>query len=570
MKYIISIILVCSYLFVGNVSAQNTEEKVFLLKQRIESEISKGYIYIQTVEVFVQRIKDDQRKLNSLLNRVVVLEEQLSKKENKTIKEKHILMIVTYIKYQIYLEITPLEEKEIPALKEEKLPYVPAVPQIQESSIKMFDISPDEFTSDINKKSASALENFLKNTYRQQSPNSSPSITLQNHISLFETIEDSTSQIDRNTQRENDLEYIQKIIEKYYKKHGTYPNLEHMRSISSTLPKDVLWGYRVDKCRYGYLYNTWGNGTHYRLSACMEWADGKAISLSDGGIDNFRYELGNDVSKAEIDTRFINNGDIFYISLITSSDTWSIHTLSTWANIPVYYGTFTPDRETLLRSIATAQYEKANPWRDKNQITYDVMNIIASALDNYYLSGDILEVIDHQEIHEGKDMFIAWELVALNNFKVGPIDYKKLWLWNNFPKDTLGTDFLLAYANTWWGHYQIVWFLQAREWNATYQKTTIRGTYAPKNAILTEGKDYEKISENEIQLTDKNSLHLFKRGENIHDTLRIEWIEYDTGTLRMDANIQSLPQIIFDQPAGLIRNPKSGKPYIDGEIVEIR
>ena len=94
MKYIISIILVCSYLFVGNVSAQNTEEKVFLLKQRIESEISKGHIYIQTVEVFVQRIKDDQRKLNSLLNRVVVLEEQLSKKENKTTKEKHILMIV--------------------------------------------------------------------------------------------------------------------------------------------------------------------------------------------------------------------------------------------------------------------------------------------------------------------------------------------------------------------------------------------------------------------------------------------------------------------------------------------
>jgi hypothetical protein len=71
-----------------------------------------------------------------------------------------------------------------------------------------------------------------------------------------------------------------------------------------------------------------------------------------------------------------------------------------------------------------------------------------------------------------------------------------------------------------------------------------------------------------LQLSDSNDTYLFKRGESLYPDIGIIDIDYDQGTLTLSKDISDISSIVFDQPDGLVFDPKTKKPYLDGQILK--
>jgi hypothetical protein len=68
--------------------------------------------------------------------------------------------------------------------------------------------------------------------------------------------------------------------------------------------------------------------------------------------------------------------------------------------------------------------------------------MLASATDNYFLRGSILDLIEHDERYAGKNIFISGLLENARTYKTGKIKYSELGI-----KD-IGYDVILGYANS--------------------------------------------------------------------------------------------------------------------------
>jgi len=581
MKYILLVLLFFLSFQTGFV-ANNPKESSLELRQEIYSQVPKGKIYVQTIDFFIAGISTNEIKLNRILGKVVDLETWLNASINKTQKEEYLLMLVSYIKYSILSELTPLMIDD-PASQafivdpespdEEKEPEIEAA-KIHVSDVDILDISEQEFEQKYSPKSKNDLEETIKNIYKKQwLSEKSARKKLEEQVEIIEEYYDVREQEKRDEKRKSHLSDIQNALEKYYKDTGRYPSYKlitsELDSYIRKLPTDSMWGIRKNNCRFWYFYEVWNDSQNYRLSSCMETGNFLQEAANDSGIDISRYEIGSNISYEGKGVDYIKNSDIFYFSLVDqNSDGWPIQQYSSWVSIPEQNQSWSRQKVFTLLNL---EYQKDNPWIDKNLVAYNIMNIIASSMDSYFLNGTILDVINHTSVYSWENIAVGAPLIQRKNYKTGTINYEELGLKKDFPKSPLGQSFLVWYADTWWGHYQVMSLFQEKTQNGNAKKVSIRGTYTPKNATLIERNDYRIISDTEIEVLDSQNIRLFWGSDFINNEHEIWWVNYDTDTIK---TLQPLPielkEINVRQPEGLLFDPVTKKPYINGQVIEIR
>ncbi len=573
--FIISLFFVSqSFFIISYWYNEKLVQKSFLLKGVIEQEVKNGKLYIHAINVFIENISADTRKTNKLLTRVIELENKLKKKEGKTQKEKDIYRLLTYIRYQIFLTWWYRDSQNL--LETEKEATISEDPKenkksLEDSIIEDFNVSSEEFEQDFFNKRESKLDEFLEDIYsRDGIPDKEIGKKIREELKEIEFLYDRSSEKMRDQKRISDLKSIEKQLKNYYAKNHRYPEYRNILSdLEGEIPQDTFGGIIKHNCRFGYFYEVWWGNQEYRISSCLESESSLDLWQYDGGMDPYRYEIWTDISYAGKGISYIQNSDIYYFSLVDQKSDWgSVHGYNSWKTL-AFEAKSNPTQKEIKLTLVSFRYQSQNPWVDKNNTTYHLINIIASALDNYFFEGDILALIEETPEYEWQNLSVGSPLVIGNNYLVGTIDYEKLWLKGDFPSDVFGGKMLLAYTDSGWGHYQILWFIREKKGGKDYKKVMIRGTYSPKNKLLKSWVDYILRNGNQIKFFDKESIYLFKSGEMINDTYHIMTKNKESQTLTLLDDITSLPKIILDQPIGLIFDPKTKKAYVDGDLLEM-
>ena len=545
MRYIVAFIWILSLQILSHADV-TANDSLSNIQEQIVSDVFKWEQYISVADIILSSVSHNQRYLNKLIGQSLSFREYYNSQEELSVSDQRNALINEYI-YHRAASYTTLLETPV-EVTPTRNPKVSQVWKTQE-----FQVTQEEFDAWKNIAPQESLMSMLEKIYTESGKQ------LEIEIQQLRTWNDRSTEVERDNSRINGLQNIAWKIEKYYKENNSYPGYSEISDIANDINPDSLSGYIKYNCRFWYMYEVWDQRQNYRVSSCLE--DQKnTLLFSDRWIDDFRYELGSDTSYEWKGTAYTNNSDIYYFSRIDAgSDGGSIEDIGSWIELP---RRDINDEFALIRALIDIEYQRQNPWIDNNRVLFNSLNMLASATDNYFLRGSILDLIEHDERYAGKNIFISGLLENARTYKTGKIKYSELGI-----KD-IGYDVILGYANSWWGHYQIVGFGQTIVDTTLKEQIFLRGTYNPLKKTLQKWTDFSIVDDVTLQLSDSNDTYLFKRGESLYPDIGIIDIDYDQGTLTLSKDISDISSIVFDQPDGLVFDPKTKKPYLDGQILK--
>ncbi len=546
MRYIVLFLWILSIQLFSPTGVAAESKNLSEIKDQIVSDIFKWEQYIWAINIILGSNSHNQRYLNKIISQTLSFKETYDTQTKLSPKKQRDSLLNNYIYHKAVSYTTLLETPvEVVPTRNPKISQIWETPEFQ--------VTQEEFDAWKNSTSQESLASTLKKIYTENDKQ------LETEIQQIRTWSDRSAEVERDNSRINDLQNIAWKIEKYYKENNSYPEYSEISDIVDDINPDPLSGYIKYNCRFWYMYEVWDQGQNYRVSSCLE--DQKnTLLFSDRWIDDFRYELGSDTSYEWKGTAYTNNSDIYYFSRIDlGSNGGSIEKIDSWIELP---REDINDEFALIRALIDIEYQRQNSWIDHNRVLFHSLNMLASAIDNYFLEGSILELIKHDERYAGKNIFISGLLENGRTYKTGKIKYSELGI-----KD-IGYNVILGYANSWWGHYQIVGFGQTILDTTLKEQIFLRGTYNPLKKTLQKWSDFSITDKNTLQLSDVNNTYLFKRGESITPNTIIIDIDYSQWILSFWEDISDIRSIIFDQPDGLVFDPKGKKPYLDGQILK--